>query len=209
MSRFALVAVLDLDRYGAAGAVTRAAEAAIRGGASAVQLRGKGATTRALFEAACALAPRCRAAGAVFLVNDRPDVARAAEADGAHVGPGDLPPLAARRVLGPGVLGVSARTPDRLAEAESARADYLGTGALRASVTKDDAAVIGIEGIAAFAAATRIPVVAIGGVRPGDAADLVRAGAAGMASASGIFGTRDPEAAARAYREAWDRAVRG
>ncbi len=196
--------IADLGAEGAPPDPERA-RAAIRGGAGLIQVRGKGATAKALVEAAISLLAVCRESGTPLLVDDRPDVARAAGADGAHVGPDDLPPLAARRVLGDLLLGVSARTADRAEAAEAAGADYLGTGALRPSGTKVGARVIGLAGIRAIAAVARIPVVAIGGVRPGDAPDLKRAGAAGMAVVSGVLGASDPEAAARAYVEAWER----
>lgn len=199
-----LLVIADLGPDGAPPDPGRV-EAALEGGAGILQLRAKHAGARALFEAALALVPLCRAAGVPLLVNDRPDVARATGADGAHVGPDDLPPGAARRVLGELLLGVSARSADRVAAAEAAGAAYLGTGALRPTGTKSEARVIGLEGIAAIAASTRIPVLAIGGVRPEDAAALRRAGAAGMAVVSGVLGAPDPEAAARAYVEAWER----
>lgn len=180
--------------------------AALRGGVTAVQLRAKGAAAAAVLGWARDLLPRCRAAGVPLLVNDRPDLALAAGADGVHVGPRDLPPGAARRVLGPEpILGVSARDPERVAAAEGAGADYLGVGALRATRSKPEAPPLGPAGIEALLRRTRLPVVAVGGVLPADAPALRRIGAAGMAVLGGILGTGDPEAAARAYREAWER----
>ncbi len=181
-------------------------EAALRGGAGTIQVRGKGRSAAELLAACAALLPLCRRRNALLLVNDRPDVARAGGADGAHVGPDDLPPQAARRVLGDLALGVSARTLERIRAGEAARAAYLGVGALRATGTKTDARVIGPEGIGSLAAAAAAPVLAIGGVRPEDAPRLRRAGASGVAVASGVMGAKDPEAAARAYLEAWLRA---
>ncbi len=178
--------------------------AALRGGATLLQARGKGCAARDLLAGCRLLLPLCRRAGVPLFVNDRPDVALAAGADGAHVGPEDLPPEAARRVLGGRGLGVSARTPERARLAEAAGASYLGVGALRATGSKQDAIPIGLEGIGAVIAATRLPVVAIGGVRPEDAAPLKRIGAGGIAVVSGVMGAEDPERAARAYREAWD-----
>jgi thiamine-phosphate diphosphorylase len=178
---------------------------AIRGGATLVQLRGKQVGSGVLWEAARELGELCREKGVPLFVNDRPDVARSAGADGVHVGPDDLPPHLARQIIGSGGLGVSARTPDRVVAAESARADYVGAGALRSTGTKALARVIGIEGIRSLAAGTSLPVVAIGGVRPEDAAALKRAGAAGMAVLSGIMEQDDPERAARLYSLAWAR----
>jgi thiamine-phosphate diphosphorylase len=198
-----LLAVLDPARI-AGGDPVGAARAVLAGGATALQLRDKTNPPRAVLALARELAPLCREAGVAFLVNDRPDLARAAGADGAHVGPDDLPPDAARTVLGDRLLGVSARTPDRVAAAEAARADLIGAGAWRATGTKREAAVLGPDGFAALARATRIPVVAIGGVRPADVAAVRRAGGVGVAVVSGLFAAPDPAEAARAYRHALD-----
>lgn len=200
-----LVLMLLTDVAPGGGLPLEAVEAALRGGVTSVQLRAKTAPAGAMLAMAQDLLPRCRRAGVPLLIDDRPDVALAAGADGVHVGPRDLPPEAARRVLGSGLLGVSARDPERAAAAERAAADYLGVGALRATRTKPEAPPLGLAGIAFLAAHTRIPVVAVGGVRPADLPALRRAGAAGVAVLSGILGDEDPEAAARAYREAWER----
>jgi len=101
------------------------------------------------------------------------------------------------------VIGISARTPDRVALAERSNADYLGTGALRNTDSKTDTSVIGIEGIAEVIRSTRLPVVAIGGVRPEDLPALGKHGAAGVAVIGGILGAGDPGAAAAAYTAAW------
>lgn len=178
--------------------------AAIRGGAGLIQLRGKSVPDRVLVEAARRLLPLCREAGIPMFVNDRPDIALAVRADGAHVGPDDLPPLEARRVLEILGLGVSARTADRLRRAEEAGATYVGAGALRASATKPSAPVLGLAGIAELAASTSLPVVAVGGVRPEDVADLKAAGVAGAAAAAAVLDDPDPEAAARRFIAAWE-----
>jgi len=179
--------------------------AALRGGVTAVQLRAKSAPSGTLEHHAQELLGLCREAGVPLLINDRPDVALAVNAAGAHVGPSDLPPEAARRVLGPRILGVSARDPERVAAAARAGADYLGVGALRTTGSKPEAPALGLDGIEAIARSTGIPVVAVGGVRPDDLPALKRAGAAGVAVLSGILNAPDPEAAARRYRDAWDR----
>lgn len=177
--------------------------AAIRGGAGIVQLRGKGVTDRVLVGAARELLALCREAGVPMFVNDRPDVALTVRADGAHVGPDDLPPLEARRVLEILALGVSARTLDRVRRAEEAGAAYLGAGALRPSATKPEAPVLGFDGIARIAGATSLPVVAVGGVRPEDAGRLRTLGLAGVAASAAVLEAPDPEAAARRFLEAW------
>jgi thiamine-phosphate pyrophosphorylase len=179
--------------------------AALRGGATLIQARAKGAPAGELLAWTRRLLPLCDQAGVPLMVNDRPDLARAAGAAGAHVGPDDLPPAAARRVLDDLALGVSARTEARLREAEAAGAAYVGVGAFRATDTKTEAAVIGLEGIRRLIGATSLPVVAVGGIRPEDLPALRAAGAAGVAVVSGILAAGDPETAARAYSEAWER----
>ncbi len=195
-----LVLLVNLDPRGRFDAAR--VRAAVRGGVTLLQARGKGLPTHLLMEGAGALVETGHAVGVPVLVNDRPDVAVALGADGVHVGPDDLPPADARGVVGPLALGVSTRTPERVSLAEAAGATYLGVGAVRATPSKPEAAVLGIEGVAALAGRTRIPVVAIGGVIPADVPALRRAGIAGVAVLSGILGAQDPEAAARAYREA-------
>ena len=178
--------------------------AALRGGVTLVQGRGKGCTSRELCEGYRELLSVCNESGVPCLVNDRPDIALVVGAAGAHVGPDDLPPARARQVLGEGWLGVSARTQERLHEAVEARATYVGIGALRGTASKADALVIGLEKISELIRICSIPAVVIGGVRPDDAPALSKAGASGIAVAGGILDAPDPEMAARAYRKAWD-----
>ncbi len=177
---------------------------ALRGGVTLVQGRGKGFATGELIERYRELMTVCAEQDVPFLVNDRPDVALVLHAAGAHVGPEDLPPVAARRVLGERWLGVSARSTSRLREAADANATYVGIGALRATASKPDAEAIGLARIAELISASSVPAVVIGGVLPEDASALREAGAIGMAIAGGILDASDPESAARAYRQAWD-----
>jgi thiamine-phosphate pyrophosphorylase len=181
--------------------------AAIAGGATAVQLREKEASTREMIEMGRVLLAITRAAGVPLIVNDRVDVALALNADGVHVGQADMPAALARRLIGPDrILGVSAAT---VAEAEQAvrdSADYLGVGDVYGTPSKPDAGPpIGLEGLAAVARAVRVPVVAIGGITPENAATTISAGAVGVAVISAIVGAPDPLAAARQLREVVDR----
>jgi thiamine-phosphate pyrophosphorylase len=173
--------------------------AALRGGATAIQLRGKGQDARPLCELGRALLRETRAAGALLFVNDRLDVAQAIGADGVHLGQDDLPCADARRIAGPGLLiGVSAESPALARAAERDGADYLGTGSVYATSSKSDAGEpIGTAGLARVVAATKLPVVAIGGIGPANAAPCVAAGACGVAVISAVVGAEDPEAAAR------------
>lgn len=177
---------------------------AIRGGAGIVQLRAKRHTTREQLDLARALGARCRARGVPFLVNDRVDVALAAGADGVHVGhigEEDLPPEDARRILGPdAIVGVSVASGAEAREAERRGASYVSAGPMYATSTKHDAGpAAGPRLVAEVRAATRLPVVAIGGIAPEHVRDLLAAGADGVCVASGILGGRNVEAATRAY----------
>ncbi|RMF26352.1 MAG: thiamine phosphate synthase [Chloroflexi bacterium] len=184
--------------------------AALRGGATVVQLREKAATTRQMIELGRALHRITQEAGVPLIVNDRVDVALAVGAEGVHVGQDDMPAALARRLIGPDrILGVSAGTVEEAVQAERDGADYLGVGDVYGTPSKPDAGEpIGVEGLAEIARAVSIPVVAIGGIRPDNAAAVIRAGASGVAVISAVVGAPDPEAAARRLREAVERAAR-
>lgn len=192
--------------------VVEIVDAAAASGASIVQFRDKDASGRDLFERVTALADVI-AGRAVFVVDDRVDVALAARAagarvDGVHLGQSDLPVIAARRLLGPDALiGWTANTPAHLAAAAALPAgtvDYLGVGVIRATTTKPDhPRPLGVGGFAELVASTPLPCVAIGGIEVGDVAPLRRAGAAGVAVVSAVSGAEDPASATRALREAW------
>lgn len=178
------------------------ATAALAGGADMVQLRDKSGDLRALLPQARAIQALCRTHGAIFIVNDRLDLALAAGADGAHVGQEDLPPEAARRLLGPGrILGVS--THDRK-QAEAARAlgaDYIGFGPIFPTGTKDTGySPRGLEGLREVRAAVPLPILAIGGITLETAADVIAAGATAPAVISAIVAAPDIAAAATAFR---------
>jgi thiamine-phosphate diphosphorylase len=177
-----------------------AALAAIAGGADAIQLRDKISPADAFFRAATSVMAVCREAGVPFVVNDRIDIALAADADGAHVGQRDLPAAAARRLLGPGrILGVSASVAGHAITAEAAGADYIGAGPVfDATATKSDAAPpIGPAGLAAICRATKLPAIAIGGINAGNIGAIRAAGASGAAVISAVMSADDIPAAVR------------
>ncbi|MBK6767492.1 MAG: thiamine phosphate synthase [Ardenticatenales bacterium] len=184
--------------------VAAVASAAIAGGATFLQVRAKGATTRQLIALVDAVQAVASPHGVPVIVNDRADVAFACGAAGVHLGPDDLPPAAARRLLGPGALvGCSAGTPDEAIGAARDGADYVGTGDVFGTTSKPDAdAPIGLAGLAAVVAAATIPVVAIGGVTAMNARHALAAGAAGVAVLGAVGLADDPERAARAIRDA-------
>ena len=180
------------------------ARAAIEGGADAIQLRDKSASSRALFEMAKELRAITREAGVSFIVNDRLDIALAVDADGLHVGQSDLPATEARRLLGPDkILGVSASSVEEAREAEQHGANYLGVGAIfEARDTKADAgAPRGISVLTLLSKHSTLPIVAIGGIKHDNVADVIRAGAQCAAVISAIVAADDIAEAARRMKE--------
>ncbi len=176
------------------------AEAAIRGGADVIQLRDKTSDSGALYRIALALRKLTLEAKVPLIVNDRLDIALAVDADGLHVGQDDLPASVARRLLGPGrILGVSTETPEEALLAEKDGADYLGVGPIfEARGSKADAGDPKGPGmIAPIRAKCRLPIVAIGGIKAGNARSVLEAGADAVAVISDIVAAEDIEQAAR------------
>ena len=179
--------------------------AAIRGGATCVQLREKGASEDQLVSMSRLLLPICRATGVPFIVDDCVEAAVRADADGVHIGQEDGSVAAARELLGPNrILGVSAQTVEQALAAEREGADYLGVGALIPTATKPDAIDVTFEELRAICNAVRIPVVGIGGLNVRTIPQLAGYGADGAAVVSGIFASADCEAAARELRKVCD-----
>lgn len=176
------------------------------GGIPVVQYRDKEAAPRLLLARAARLAAACRAAGALFLVNDRLDVALLSGADGCHLGQDDLPLGAARRVAPAGfLLGVSAHDAAEALAARDGGADYLGVGAVFPTSTKDDAsAPKGPALVREVAAAVPgLPLVPIAGITLERAEPLWRAGAAAVAVGWDLYGRPDVRERTRAYLQAW------
>jgi thiamine-phosphate diphosphorylase len=172
------------------------AAGAIEGGANAVQLRAPEHRDEELLPLARELADRCRERGVLFIVDDRIDLALACGAAGVHLGQDD-PWAGARARLGPDlVLGVSVEDAEQARAAEAAGADYLGVTVF-ATATKPEAVPHGLEGVRRVSAATRLPVVGIGGIGAANARQVLDAGAAGVAVVSAVAAAPDPAAATR------------
>lgn len=169
---------------------------AIEGGATAIQLRRKQELGRKFVQLGLAVRQLTREYGVLFFVNDRVDVALLVDADGVHVGQDDISCEDARRLLGNRLIGVSADTVAEALAAEKAGADYLGVGAVFPTYSKPDAGYTGLEGLREVVQAVNIPVVAIGGIHAGNAAEPIRMGAAGVALVSAIMSAKDPKNAA-------------
>ena len=183
---------------------------AVAGGASVVQLREKNAATRPFVELARALVALLRPRGVPLVINDRVDVALAADADGVHVGQDDMHPADVRALLGPGrIVGLSVTGEAEARAARGLPVDYLGAGPVFATATKQDAgAPQGLDGLAAMIALAEVPVVAIGAVTAGNAASVLACGAAGLAVVSAVCSAPDPRTAATTLRRIVDAARR-
>jgi thiamine-phosphate pyrophosphorylase len=181
---------------------------AVEGGASMIQLRDKVAGPRQLLPEARQIAQLCRARGVWFIVNDRLDLALAADADGVHLGQDDLPPRDARRLLGSGkILGVSTHSLEQAVKAAEQGADYLGIGPIFPTATKATGyRPVGCDTIRQLRARIDLPIVAIGGITLSNVGEVIRAGAAGVAAISAIVGADDITAATAAFVTAIQRA---
>ena len=201
--RLRLIVITDRDAAHPRD-LTAVVEAALDAGAPAIQLRDKERSARELLPLARELRLRAHAHDALFFVNDRLDVALAAGADGAHLGPDDLPIAAARHIVPEGfLLGYSTDDPEEARHAEADGADYLGCGTIWPTSSKGDAGdAIGPSGLARVAGAVSIPVVGIGGVTRARLPELRDTGAAGVAVIGDIMGVEDPAGAVRAYLSA-------
>ncbi len=192
-----LYAITDSSCIGGRG-LCECVEAALKGGASIVQLRDKGAGYQQLVEEARALLPVCRRYGAPLIVNDNWQAAIEAGADGVHVGIEDAPVSEIRAKAPEGfIIGATAKTVQQAKAAEAAGADYLGVGALFPSPTKKNAVHVSKEQFREIAASVNIPCVAIGGITRENIHELNGMGAAGYAVVSALFGGEDIESAAR------------
>jgi thiamine-phosphate pyrophosphorylase len=183
------------------GAHTHVLDAALRGGVDVVQLRDKAASDDDLVRAAESFRGACDAYGALFVLNDRPDLVAACGADGVHVGQRDASVADARAIVGDECLvGLSIETEAQLDAI--AGADYLGVGAVFATPTKTESVAGGLELVRATAARVTIPWFAIGGIELANVAEVIEAGAPGVAVVRAIRDADDPETAARDLRAA-------
>jgi thiamine-phosphate pyrophosphorylase len=172
---------------------------AVAGGADVVQLRDKEMSTAALLQEARAIREVTAAAGVLFIVNDRLDVALAAGADGVHLGQDDLPVRAAREIAPPGfIVGVSVGDVAEARIGVADGADYLALSPTFSTASKADAGPgHGLAALQAIRSAVSVPLLGIGGISPDNVADVIAAGADGVAVISAVVGQEDVTAAAR------------
>jgi thiamine-phosphate pyrophosphorylase len=178
---------------------------AIAGGVDVVQLRNKRLDDPLLAEAAGVAADLCEEHGALFILNDRPDIAAEVRADGVHVGQDDMPVAQARAIVGPDMLiGLSTHTPSEIDAAGEAAVDYIGVGPVHATPTKLGRPAVGLELVRYAAAHAGVPFFAIGGLDADNVDDTIAAGARRVSVLRAIADAYDPERAARALRELID-----
>ncbi len=184
------------------------AEAALRGGADALQLREKRLPDRELLERAKRLVELCRRHDALLIVNDRPDVASISGADGVHLGQEDLPVSAARRVLpSTCVVGLSTHTIEQVESAGGQAPDYIAVGPMFTSATKPQDHIAGPKTLAAARRGTSLPLVAVGGIDQANAPSVLAAGACCLCVCRAIVAQSDVTGACARIRAAFDGAV--
>jgi thiamine-phosphate pyrophosphorylase len=177
--------------------------AALTGGADIVQLRDKESDRDLVERSARTFRRLCDTHSALFVVNDDPYLARACGADGVHVGQEDMSPAEAREVLGPdAIVGLSTHSPEQLAAAASAPVDYVSVGPIWETPTKEGRAGVGLGYVEHAAAHAPRPSFAIGGIDPGNAGEVVAAGARRLCVVRAIRDAGDPRAATEALRRA-------
>jgi thiamine-phosphate pyrophosphorylase len=209
MERDALIEKLRLQLITQGGTTKRIETevgAFLSGGGRWVQLRMKETPAEAIVEAGRTILPRCRAAGAVFIVNDRPELALEIGADGVHLGRGDASPVEARAMLGPqAIVGCTANTFADIERLAGYPIDYIGLGPFRYTTTKKNLSpVLGADGIRQILSQMRsqgipLPVTVIGGITPADIPALKSAGARCYAVSGAIGGAQDPEEMTRRF----------
>ena len=171
----------------------------IEAGCRLVQYREKDKPSREMLEEAKQLAKLCKSNGALFIVNDRLDIALSVDADGVHLGQSDLPIDLARKILGKGkIIGTSNHSVEEARQSEKAGADYISVGPVFHTDTKKDAGPpVGLNLLKQIRAITKLPIVGIGGVNEENLKEVLQAGADSVAVISAIVCSNDVEAAAR------------
>ena len=201
MNREALRLYLVTNRYqDSLESFLEKVETACRSGVTIIQLREKNLTTNQYYQLAKQVKEITDAYQVPLIIDDRLDVCLAVDAAGLHIGDDELPVSVARQVLGPEkILGVTAKTVKRALEAETSGADYLGTGAIFPTITKENAPITLISTLKTICQTVAIPVVAIGGLTSENIDQLAETGIAGVAVVRDFIQAEDIEAKAHAF----------
>ena len=167
-------------------------EEAVKGGVKIVQLREKNISTKDFYEKALKVKEICKSYGALFIINDRLDIAQAVGADGVHLGQSDMPIEKAREILKDRFLiGATARNIEEAKKVELSGADYIGSGAIFGTNTKDNAKKLEMEELKKIVASVKIPVFAIGGININNVGSLKNIGLQGICAVSGILSEKN------------------
>ncbi|BBM43222.1 thiamin-phosphate pyrophosphorylase [Leptotrichia wadei] len=167
-------------------------EESIKGGIKIVQLREKNSSTKDFYEKALKVKKICKNYGALFIINDRLDIAQAVEADGVHLGQTDMPIEKARKILkNKFLIGATARNAKEAKKAELSGADYIGSGAIFGTNTKGNAKKLEMEDLKKIVNSVKIPVFAIGGINISNVSLLKNIGLQGICLVSGILSEKD------------------
>ena len=201
MNREALRLYLVTNRYqDSLESFLKKVETACRSGVTIIQLREKNLTTNQYYQLAKQVKEITDAYQVPLIIDDRLDVCLAVDAAGLHIGDDELPVSVARKVLGPEkILGVTAKTVKRALEAETSGADYLGTGAIFPTTTKENAPITLISTLKTICQTVAIPVVAIGGLTSENIDQLIGTGIAGVAVVRDLMQAEDIEAKTHAF----------
>ena len=183
--------------------VEQTVDAAVKGGATMVQLRDKHASTEERVALASRLKPICTSHGAVLVINDDVEAAHIGDVDGVHIGQGDMDVALARQTIGPDkIVGISVETVTAARQVSDGLVDYVGISPVYATPTKQDhKPPIGFDGLAEICAASPVYSVAVGGLKLADCHDVLATGVHGMAVVSAICGQDDPYAASLALAQ--------
>ncbi len=180
-----------------------AASMLLNAGVKIIQYREKEESTRKMVEEASRIKEMCRVHDAIFIVNDRMDVAMAVKADGIHIGQDDMPLEIVKKHFH-GIIGVSARNVEEALEAEMGGADYLGVGAIFPTGTKKDSETIGLSILGEIVRRVNIPIYAIGGINLENLDEIKKYKIHGVAVISAILSSKNPEEMARKFIERWN-----
>lgn len=208
MKEFRLYAITGEQFHPGRGLI-EVMEQAIWGGVDIIQLRDKKGSREELLDKAKALRTLTRKYGVRFIVNDHIDIALEAEADGVHLGQGDLPLLEARRLAGDKIIGISTHSLEEALLAQKQGADYIGVGPVFATKTKEDVvAPVTVQYVRQASEHIHIPFVAIGGIKLQNVDEVIAAGATRICAVSEIVGSADVKGTCEAFIRKLERGAR-
>jgi thiamine-phosphate pyrophosphorylase len=195
--RWDLYLVTDRELFGNRP-IPELVKAAVKGGVTVIQLREKDLSSREFLAEALEVKKELKNTNIPLIINDRIDIALAADAEGVHLGNNDMPVEYAKKILPPGkIIGISAESVEDAVTADSKGADYIGVSPIFTTPTKPELETgLGLQGLRQIRMVTRLPLVAIGGLNKSNAVEVVKNGADGIAVVSAICAAPDPQKAA-------------